>query len=138
MFTYHLLGNTHYLFTPFPHRTGPLFIRADSSGVRLPPGDGTFSCLYLSRGMSRSSRPWVAFTEIFICLLMDPLLGPQHSSMGIGDLVSSFRSGTRISPARNPVHPVAPGDGAQHRFSTCSSAKLQDKLHVFAASFNKA
>ena len=42
---------------------------------------------------------------------MDLLLGPQHSSMGIGDLVSSFRSGTRISPARNPVHPVAPGDG---------------------------
>lgn len=43
MFIRHLLGNTQYLFTPFPDRTGPLFIRADSSGVP-PPGDGTFSC----------------------------------------------------------------------------------------------
>ena len=111
MLTCHLLRNTHYLFTPFRHSTGPLFIRADSSGVRLPPGDGTFSCLYLSHGMRRSSRPWVAFTEIFIRFPMKLLLGPQHSSMGIGDLVSSFRSGTRISPARNPVHPVAPGGG---------------------------
>ena len=38
--------------------------------------------------------------------------------MGIGDFVSSFRSGTRISPAQNPVHPVAPGD----RGPECSSA----------------
>ena len=75
MFTRHLLGNTQYLFTPFPHRTGPLFIRADSSGVP-PPGDGTFSCLYLSRGMSRSSRPWLAFTEIFICFPHGSLVRP--------------------------------------------------------------
>ena len=34
---------------------------------------------------------------------MDLLLGPQNSPMGIRDLVSSFRSGTRISPAQNPV-----------------------------------
>ena len=56
--------------------------------------------------------------------------------MGIGDLVSSFRSGTRISPARNPVHPVAPGDGGTRMLTRGTSIDAVAQGTASAAAFD--